>query len=81
MIGSTCAQTLTWLWQHTTGPVSFCLNAAGLALVWLFLPLESTKWQWVRAHRAALFPQVNFEALKPLDPLRLLIQGLFLLFV
>ena len=67
--------------SQTTGNISFLSNGAFLFLAWIYLPLESLNWQWVRRNRRALFPHVDFDALKPLDPLRMLIQGIFLVFV
>ena len=67
--------------SRTTGVISFFSNGAFLLLAWILLPLESLNWQWVRRNRRALFPHVDFDALKPLDPLRMLVQGIFLVFV
>ena len=53
-----------------------CLWAA---LAWLFLPLENANWQALRARHATLFPHINPDKPRPLDPLRYLLQTLWLL--
>lgn len=66
--------------SRTTGVISFLSNVSFLLLAWILLPLESLKWQWVLRNQRTLFPHVDFDALRPLDPLRILIQGFFLIF-
>ena len=53
-----------------------CLWAA---LAWLFLPLENAHWQALRARHATLFPHINPDRPRPLDPARYLLQALWLL--
>ena len=53
-----------------------CLWAA---LAWLFLPLENPHWQALRARHATLFPHINPDRPRPLDPARYLLQALWLL--
>lgn len=70
-------RSLRHFYHTTTGTVSFIVNLAALSLIWL-LPLERGHYRALRAHRERYFPQVNFSALKVADPLRMLIQGLYL---
>lgn len=71
-------RSLRRFYHTTTGPVSFTVNLAALSLIWLLLPLERGHYRALRAHRERYFPQINFSALKVADPLRMLIQGLYL---
>ncbi|XWJ92649.1 UDP-forming cellulose synthase catalytic subunit [Phytobacter ursingii] len=50
-----------------------------VALAWLFLPLENANWQRVREQHQALFPHINPDKPRPLDPARYLLQVLWLL--
>lgn len=50
-----------------------------VALAWLFLPLENDRWQRVREQHQALFPHINPDKPRPLDPARYLLQVLWLL--
>ncbi|KOQ82825.1 cellulose synthase, partial [Pluralibacter gergoviae] len=50
-------------------------------LAWLFLPLERGPWQRVRSHHRALYPHIDPRRPRPLDPLRYLIQSLWLIAV
>lgn len=51
------------------------------ALCWLFLRLESPQWQRIIAHDTRYYPQIDTQRPQPLDPLRYLIQTLWLLFL
>ncbi|MFU0841812.1 MAG: Cellulose synthase catalytic subunit [UDP-forming] [Burkholderia sp.] len=57
------------------------LNLAFTALIWAVLPLESEPLASVRRNKAALYPQVDFGRPRPLDPLRLVVQSLWLFVV
>ena len=49
-------------------------------LAWVFFPFESKAWQRVRRDLPYYYPHVNFLKLKPLDPIRILLQSVFLIF-
>ena len=49
-------------------------------LAWVFFPFESKAWQRVRRDLPYYYPHVNFLKLKPLDPVRILLQSVFLIF-
>lgn len=76
---SATANQLVALTAYTSSLVGFVVNGLALLLAWIFLPLESAHWQGVIRERQALFPQVNWQRLRPLDPLRIGVQGLYLL--
>lgn len=61
--------------------LAWVTNALGLFFAWVFFPLERPTWRAVRERRAALYPQINWSARRPLDPLRIAIQTVALLFL
>lgn len=54
------------------------INVSLLALAWTVLPLERKSWVTLRANFGKYCPQVNLEAPKALDGVRIAIQFLFL---
>lgn len=51
------------------------------ALCWMLFALESASWRWLLAHRRQLYPQSCELRLRPGDPLRVLLQSLWLVLV
>lgn len=43
------------------------------------MPLETPRWQAILAHHETYFPHINPHRPRPLDPLRYLLQSLWLL--
>ena len=50
-------------------------------LAWLIFPIENRFYQKIVKNRAYYFPQIDFHNLRPLDPIRGLVQLSFLMFV
>ncbi|CAD5109612.1 Cellulose synthase catalytic subunit [UDP-forming] [Pseudomonas carbonaria] len=50
-------------------------------LGWTLFRLESPGWRWLRSQRQQLYPQASDAGLRPGDPLRMLVQSLWLLAV
>ena len=50
-----------------------------VGLAWMFLPLENPRWQALQARQDELFPHIRFARPRPLDPLRYLLQALWLI--
>lgn len=70
-----------YAWFRTRGarqPVAW-LFTLGVWLAFLFLRLESPAWQALLAERQRLYPQLAGKRPSLGDPLRLLIQSLWLL--
>lgn len=65
--------------RSCTGTFSFICNGLFLTLLWSVLRLEHPRFIQLLRRRRSYFPQVNFNALRPLDPLRMTLQLLFLL--
>lgn len=61
--------------------LSVAVNLASLGLLWLIVPLERDPLASLRREKAFFYPQIDFDAPKVLDPLRILIQTLFLMMV
>lgn len=69
------------LWRAARlGPLALCINFLYTFLAWVFFSLESERWQMIAREKDRLFPQVKFHRLGLFDPIRLLIQSLFLIF-
>ena len=71
---------LVALTAYTSSLIGFIVNGLALLLAWIFLPLESAAWQAIIRERRALFPQIRWTALRPLDPVRIVLQTIFLFF-
>lgn len=63
---------------HRTSPFSAVIGCFWLSLAWCFFPLENANWQRVRSNFRRWFPQVNPDKPGPLDVIRILIQGCWL---
>uniref|UniRef100_S0DEE3 Cellulose synthase catalytic subunit [UDP-forming] n=1 Tax=termite gut metagenome TaxID=433724 RepID=S0DEE3_9ZZZZ len=64
--------------QHKASWLGATMGCLWVALAWIFLPLEQPRWQHIRANHAALYPHINAHRPRPLDPLRYLLQSLWL---
>ncbi|BDH44167.1 cellulose synthase catalytic subunit [Salmonella enterica subsp. enterica serovar Choleraesuis] len=60
-------------------PFSAWLGCFWAIVGWTFLRLESPSWQKITGNHAHYYPQINLQKPRPLDPLRYLIQSLWLL--
>ena len=49
-----------------------------MIMAWMFIPLEHPRWQRIRAHHNELYPHINPDRPRPLDPARYLIQAVWL---
>ncbi|MGL4726853.1 MAG: UDP-forming cellulose synthase catalytic subunit [Scandinavium sp.] len=49
-----------------------------VALSWIFLPLEHPRWQRIRENHAEFYPHINPHRPRPLDPIRYLLQSVWL---
>ena len=68
------------LWRaNGTGLTAVTVNVLALALFWLILPLESEPLSKMRREKERLFPRICFDRPRLLEPLRLLIQAVWLL--
>ncbi|MBB1202157.1 UDP-forming cellulose synthase catalytic subunit [Enterobacteriaceae bacterium 89] len=65
--------------QHKASRTGATFGCFWVALAWLFLPLELPRWQYIRANHAVFFPHIDAHRPRPLDPLRYLLQSLWLL--
>ncbi|WP_312626852.1 UDP-forming cellulose synthase catalytic subunit [Scandinavium sp.] len=64
--------------QHKASWLAATMGCLWVALAWIFLPLELPRWQRIRANHAAFYPHINAHRPRPLDPLRYLLQSLWL---
>ncbi|MGN1149344.1 MAG: UDP-forming cellulose synthase catalytic subunit, partial [Sutterella sp.] len=68
------------LWRNNgAGRAAVALNLAALVLLWALVPMESAPMRRIRSEKEKLFPRICFEKPRLLDPLRILIQSLWLL--
>ncbi len=67
--------------QRVRSRLRTLLSASLGVLAWLFLCLESPAWQKFIASRQQLFPQISPAAPRSGDPLRYVVQALWLMFV
>ncbi|WP_407731746.1 UDP-forming cellulose synthase catalytic subunit [Pseudocitrobacter faecalis] len=58
---------------------SASLGCFWVALVWAFIPLEQANWQRLIARQDELYPHIDAKRPRPLDPLRYLLQSVWLL--
>lgn len=69
-------------WRLNGVPKFVCLiNIIALAAVYMVLPLESSVYRTLREHFYYLYPQIKKDRPRFLDPVRIIIQTIFLLFV
>jgi len=64
--------------RHGASAFSAALGCFWTILAWTFIPLEHPRWQRIRARQAELYPHINPDRPKPLDPARYLIQAAWL---
>ena len=65
--------------RHKASRTGASFGCFWVALAWIFLPLELPRWQYIRANHDVFFPHINPHRPRPLDPLRYLLQSLWLL--
>ncbi|EPY6989695.1 UDP-forming cellulose synthase catalytic subunit [Klebsiella quasipneumoniae] len=65
--------------QHGASWLSASLGCLWASLVWALMPLETPRWQAILAHHDTYFPHINPHRPRLLDPLRYLLQSLWLL--
>ena len=70
-----------WLTNNCSGKWSYRINMFCFGLAWLIFPIENRFYQKIVKNRTYYFPQIDFHNLRPLDPIRGLIQLSFLMFV
>lgn len=58
---------------------SIAINLVFFAAIWLLMPLERPAWKTFRENHRLYYPQIDFDAPKPLDCLRIIFQTVFLL--
>jgi len=67
------------LYRHSgASGFSATLGCFWVALAWALIPLEHPRWQNLRERQDELYPHINFNRPRPLDPLRYLLQSLWL---
>ena len=65
--------------QHGASRLAAALGCLWASLAWAFMPLETPRWQAIREHHGEFFPHINPHRPRPLDPIRYLLQALWLL--
>ena len=76
------ARSLYRNWRSAgSGRIAASVNLVCLCLLWLMAPLEAEPFVSLRRDKAFLYPQVDFRAPKLLDPVRIIIQTIFLMAV
>ncbi|PIN63890.1 UDP-forming cellulose synthase catalytic subunit, partial [Klebsiella pneumoniae] len=66
-------------WRYGASWLSASLGCLWASLVWALMPLETPRWQAILARHETYFPHINPHRPRPLDPLRYLLQSLWLL--
>ena len=69
-----------WLTNNCSGKWSYRINMFCFGLAWLIFPIENRFYQKIVKNRTYYFPQIDFHNLRPLDPIRGIIQLIFLIF-
>ncbi|HEY2455420.1 MAG TPA: UDP-forming cellulose synthase catalytic subunit [Scandinavium sp.] len=64
--------------RHKASWLGATLGCLWVALAWIFIPLEHPRWQRIRASHNEFYPHINTHRPCPLDPLRYLLQSLWL---
>ena len=72
------ARSITEWSDAGTGLFALTVNAVALVLAWIFVPLERSWWQNIRANRRRLYPHVNFDRPSGADVVRIFLQSLLL---
>jgi hypothetical protein len=75
----TAERTLCDYRQHGASWLSASLGCLWASLVWALMPLETPRWQAILNVHHDYFPHINPHRPRPLDPLRYLLQSLWLL--
>ncbi|MCW2460432.1 UNVERIFIED_ORG: hypothetical protein M2154_002740 [Enterobacter sp. JUb101] len=65
--------------RHGASSFSAVLGCFWMVLAWIFIPLEHPRWQHIRARHRELYPHLNPDRPRPLDPARYAIQALWLI--
>lgn len=65
--------------QHGASWLSATLGCLWAALAWALIPLETPRWQAILTRHGDYFPHINPHRPRPLDPLRYLLQSVWLL--
>lgn len=65
--------------HHGASSLSAALGCLWMILAWMFIPLEHPRWQRIRARHGELYPHINPDKPRPLDPARYAIQSIWLL--
>ena len=88
MLNEPLSQFMSYLSEHVrnwrrngASLPALVLFTIGLVLLWLILPLERDPFLTLRRNKARFFPQVDFDRPRVLDPLRILIQTAWVLFL
>lgn len=63
---------------HGASAISAMLGCFWAILAWALIPLEHPRWQHIRARHHELYPHINPDRPRPLDPLRYALQALWL---
>ena len=66
---------------HGVGRLTATVNLLALGVLWLVVPLEREPLASLRRDKTFFYPQVDFDAPRLLDPLRIVIQTFFLMMV
>ena len=61
--------------HHGASSLSAALGCFRMILAWMFIPLEHPRWQRIRARHGELYPHINPDKPRPLDPARYAIQS------
>jgi len=73
---------LRWRYQdyrrHRATRLGAALGCLWASLAWIFLPLENPRWQRIRDHHATYYPHINPHRPRPFDPIRYLLQSVWL---
>lgn len=64
--------------RHKASWLGATLGCFWVALAWMFIPLEHPRWQRIRARHDEFYPHINSHRPRPLDPVRYLLQSLWL---
>ncbi|MCS2157522.1 UDP-forming cellulose synthase catalytic subunit [Scandinavium sp. H11S7] len=64
--------------RHKASWLGATMGCIWVALAWLFIPLEHPRWQRIRANYNELYPHINAHRPCPLDPVRYVLQSLWL---
>lgn len=63
--------------HHGASSLSAALGCFWMILAWMFIPLEHPRWQIIRARHGELYPHINPDKPRPLDPARYAIQSIW----